>query len=39
LRLYRRYEELTQWEAAVAKHFPNLKIPTDTKGRNRLHKQ
>jgi len=25
-------EELTQWEAAVAKHVPNLKIPTDTKG-------
>jgi hypothetical protein len=39
LRLYRRYEELTQWDAAVAEHFPNLKIPTDTKGRNRLHKQ
>jgi hypothetical protein len=39
LRLYRRYEELTQWEAAVAKHFPDLKIPTDKKGRNRLHKQ
>jgi hypothetical protein len=39
LRLYRRYEELTQWEAAVAKHCPDLKIPTDKKGRNRLHKQ
>jgi hypothetical protein len=39
LRLYRRYEELTQWEAAVAKHFPNVKIPTDRKGRNRLHQQ
>jgi DDE superfamily endonuclease len=39
LRLYRRYEELTQWEACVAKHFPDLQIPTDTKGRNRLHKQ
>jgi DDE superfamily endonuclease len=39
LRLYRRYEELTQWDAAVAKHVPNLKIPTDTKERNRLHKQ
>jgi hypothetical protein len=39
LRLYRRYEELTQWEACVAKHFPDLKIPTDPKGRNRLHKQ
>src|SRR6266850_2106203 len=39
LRLYRRYEELTQWEAAVAKHFPDLEIPTDKKARNRLHKQ
>jgi hypothetical protein len=37
--LYRRYEELTQWEAAVAQHFPDLHIPTDKKGRNRLHKQ
>ena len=39
LRLYRRYEELTQWAAAVAKHFPTLQIPTNTKARNRLHKQ
>lgn len=39
LRLYRRYEELTQWEAWVAKHFPDRKIPPDTKGRNRLHKE
>ena len=39
LRLYRRYEELTQWEAAVAQHFPELQIPTDKKGRNRLHQQ
>jgi hypothetical protein len=39
LRLYRRYEELTQWAACVAKHFPDLQIPTDTKGRNHLHKQ
>jgi SRSO17 transposase len=39
LRLYRRDEELTQWEAAVAKHFPDLKIPTEKKARNRLHKQ
>jgi hypothetical protein len=30
---------LTQWEAAVAQHVPDLKIPTDTKGRNRLHTQ
>jgi SRSO17 transposase len=33
LRLYRRYEDLTQWEAAVAKHFPELKPPTDKKVR------
>jgi hypothetical protein len=39
LRLYRRYEELTQWEDCVAKHFPDLTIPRDTKGRNRLHQQ
>jgi len=39
LRLYRRYEELTQWEACVAKHFPELKILTDKKARNRLHQQ
>ncbi len=39
LRLYRRYEELTQWAAAVAKHFPELKIPLDNKARNRLHQQ
>jgi hypothetical protein len=39
LRLYRRYEELTQWEAAVTKHVPDLKIPTEKKARNRLHKQ
>jgi DDE superfamily endonuclease len=38
LRLYRRYEDLTPWDACVAKQFPDLKIPTDTKGRNRLHK-
>jgi hypothetical protein len=39
LRLDRRDEELTQWEAAVAQHFPDLPIPTDNKGRNRLHKR
>lgn len=39
LRLYRRDEELTQWQAAVAKHFPELKIPTERKARNRLHTQ
>jgi len=39
LRLYRRDEELTQWEAALAKHVPELKIPTERKARNRLHPQ
>jgi DDE superfamily endonuclease len=39
LRLYRRYEELTQWEATVAKHFPEIKIPAEKKARNRLHQQ
>lgn len=39
LRLYRRYEELTQWEAAVAKHWPEVRIPTERKARNRLHTQ
>jgi DDE superfamily endonuclease len=39
LRLYRRYEELTQWEATVAKHFPEIKIPTEKKARHRLHQQ
>ena len=39
LRLYRRDEELTQWEAAVVRHFPDLKIPTEKKARHRLHKQ
>ena len=38
LRLYRRYEEWTQWEAWVAKHVPELKMPPDTKARKRLHK-
>ena len=38
LRLYRRYEELTQWEAFVHKHFPDRPIPTTKKDRARLHK-
>jgi DDE superfamily endonuclease len=38
LRLYRRYEELTQWEAFVHKHFPDRPIPTTKKERARLHK-
>src|SRR5205085_6946589 len=39
LRLYRRYEELTQWEAFVAKHFPDRSIPTRKKARAQLHKE
>jgi hypothetical protein len=39
LRLYRRDEELTPWEAHVAKHVPDVKLPTDKKARNRLHTQ
>src|SRR6266853_2409626 len=38
LRLYRRYEELTRWEAFVHKHFPDRPIPTKKKERARLHK-
>src|SRR5919109_802578 len=38
LRLYRRYEELTHWEALVHKHFPEQSIPTTKQDRARLHK-
>jgi hypothetical protein len=38
LRLYRRYEELTQWETFVRKHFPDRPIPTTKKERARRHK-
>jgi len=39
LRLYRRDEAWTQWEAYVAKHGPDLQIPKDRNGRKRLHQQ
>jgi len=39
LRLYRRYEEITQWETFVAKHFPEHTIPTAKKARTRFHKE
>jgi SRSO17 transposase len=39
LRLYRRYEEVTHWEAFVQKHFPHRLIPTTKKDRARLHKE
>ena len=38
LRVYRRYEEVTRWEAFVYKHFPDRPIPTQKKARTRLHK-
>ena len=38
LRLYRRYEELPQWETFVRKHFPDRPIPPTKKERARLHK-
>src|SRR5262249_23688123 len=39
LRLYRRYEELTQWEVFVHKYFPDRAIPIMKKDRARLHKE
>lgn len=38
LRLYRRYEEATHWEAFVQKHFPDHVIPKKKKERARFHK-
>lgn len=38
-RLYRRYEEITQWEAFVRKHFPTRDIPKQKKQRQRLHRE
>jgi len=39
LRLYRRYDEVTHWEEAVHKHFPEREIPKKRKERMRLHKE
>lgn len=39
LRLYRRYEECTQWEKFVLQHFPDTTIPKKKKERQKLHKQ
>jgi len=38
-RVYRRYDELTQWESFVKKHFPEMEIPKGSKQRNRLKRQ
>jgi len=39
VRLYRRYEEVTQWETFVKKHFPEREIPRNKKARAKLHKE
>src|SRR5712692_10433371 len=39
LRVYRRYEECTQWEAFVQQHCPDRPISTTKKARARLHKE
>jgi SRSO17 transposase len=38
-RLYRRYEEMTQWEHFVQQYFPDRKIPRQKKARATLHKE
>ena len=38
LRLYRRYEEITQWATFVHTHFAEQVIPTQKKARTKLHK-
>ena len=39
LRLYRRYEELTQWEDFVHQYFPERAIPKQRKARAKFHKE
>lgn len=39
VRLYRRYEEFTQWEAFVRQHFPERPLPKTKKERTRFHKE
>lgn len=38
-RLYRRYEEFTDWETFVAKHFPQATIPKGKKERNKFKQE
>jgi SRSO17 transposase len=38
-RLYRRYEEITQWEHFVQQDFPDREIPRQKKARATLHKE
>jgi hypothetical protein len=39
LRLYRRYEETTDWEAYVKQYFPGRAIPVKKKERTAFHKE
>ena len=39
VRLYRRYEEVTHWEAYVKQHFPERTIPVKKKERAAFHKE
>lgn len=39
LRQYRRYEEMTEWERFVQKHYPDRAIPTQKKERTKFHKE
>lgn len=39
LRLYRRYEAVTDWEEFVHKHFPKREIPKGKKERAKFHKE
>ena len=39
MRLYRRYEEFTDWESFVAKHFPDETIPKKKAEREKFHKR
>ena len=38
-RVYRRYEELTQWETKVQQYFPDQAIPRQKKARAQVHKE
>ncbi len=38
-RLYRRYEEQTQWEFFVKQQFPDQEIPRRSKERNKFHRE
>ena len=38
-KIYRRYEEFTNWEAFVKKHFPGEEIPRKKKARTAFQKR